>query len=377
MRVLIVSGIWPPDVGGPASHAPDVARFLQAHGHAVEVVITAAAEPTPTLFPLRWTSRRLPVGVRHLHALLLIAWRARSADVIYTTGMFGRSALAALVARRPFVMKLTGDPAFERLRARGVVAGDVDAFQREAGGGVSTRALRRFRDWVVHRADHVFTPSGYLRDLVVSWGLEPGRVSVMPNPAPDRTPTLRRDELRQRFGVVGDTLAFAGRLTAQKSLDVMIAAIAACPGVTLLVAGDGEEAGSLEAGVSRLGLTGRVRLLGPVSRDEVLEVFAAADASILTSSWENFPHSVIESLAVGTPVIATRAGGVAEVVQDSVNGLLADVGDTEGVVVAIRRFFADDALREHLRANAAPSVEAYSSARLLGAVVDRLVLAVG
>ena len=99
----------------------------------------------------------------------------------------------------------------------------------------------------------------------------------------------------------------------------------------------------------------------------MLDVFAAADASILSSSWENFPHSVVESLAVGTPVIATSAGGVAEVVQDGVNGLLVAVGDVDGLAAAVDRYFDDDALRERLRANAVESVAAYAPERLLGA----------
>ena len=101
MKVLVVSGIWPPDVGGPASHAPEVASYLQARGHRVEVVTTAAARPAPRPYPVRWVSRRLPVGVRHARGATLVAQRAREADVVYTTETFGRSAAGALVARRP------------------------------------------------------------------------------------------------------------------------------------------------------------------------------------------------------------------------------------------------------------------------------------
>ena len=167
MNVLVVSGIWPPDVGGPASHAPDVARFLHARGHRVEVVVTAPAEPAEEQFPVYWTRRALPVGIRHVHALALVWRRARQADVVYSTGMFGRSGIAAALARRPLVIKLTGDPAFERLRARGAVDGDVDSFQ-ERSGGITARGLRQLRDSVLRRAAHVFTPSGYLRDLVIT-----------------------------------------------------------------------------------------------------------------------------------------------------------------------------------------------------------------
>jgi glycosyltransferase involved in cell wall biosynthesis len=371
MKVLVVSGIWPPDVGGPASHAPDVARFLQSHGHQVEVVVTAAAEPAAEPFSVRWASRSRPIGIRHVDSLLMIWRHARAADVVYSTGMFGRSGIAAAVARRPLVLKLTGDPAFERLRARGAVAGDVESFQ-DGGGGLTGFALRRLRDRVLRRAAHVFTPSGYLRDLVIGWGIAADRVSVMPNPAPFSAPSEPRDALRRRYSFGGPTLAFAGRLTAQKALDVMVAALADCPGVSLVVAGDGGERDALVADVAARGMTDRVRVLGALPREEVLDLFAAADASILSSSWENFPHSVVESLAVGTPVIATRAGGVAEVVVDGSNGLLVPVGDAGALAAAVRRYFEDEGLRTRLRADAAVSVVPYRADRLLGMLEQTL-----
>jgi glycosyltransferase involved in cell wall biosynthesis len=225
---------------------------------------------------------------------------------------------------------------------------------------------------VLRRAAHVFTPSGYLRDLVVGWGVEPDRVTVMPNPAPFSGPSEPRDELRRRYSFDGPTLAFGGRLTSQKSLDVMVAALADCPGVALAVAGDGGERDALVADIAARAMTDRVRVLGALPREEVLEVFAAADASILSSSWENFPHSVVESLAVGTPVIATRVGGVAEVVEDGGNGLLVPVGDADALAAAVRRYFADDGLRARLRARAADSVAAYRPERLLGTLEETL-----
>ena len=372
MKVLIVSGIWPPDVGGPASHAPEVARFLVARGHGVDVVTTASSAPVAEAYPVHCTPRRIPVGLRHMHSLFLISRHARRADVVYSTGMFGRSGIGAAIARRPIVIKLTGDPAFERLRARGVVQGDVDEFQRAAGGGIPARALRYLRDTVVRRAAHVFTPSSYLRELVVSWSVPPDHVSVMPNPAPDTRPSASRDELRARLGVEGNALVFAGRLTAQKSLPLMLDAIARVRGVSLLVAGDGDEREVVVAEIARLGLGERVRLLGSLSRGSVIDLFSAADATVLSSSWENFPHSVVESLAVGTPVISTEVGGVAEVVVDGVNGLLVPVGDAPALAAAIDRYFSDDGLRASLRENAAPSVDAYSTEHVLGAVVTRL-----
>ncbi len=371
MNVLVVSGIWPPDVGGPASHAPEVARFLHGRGHWVEVVTTAAAPPEPRPYPVHWVPRSLARGVRHVRGAELIRSRARRADVVYTTGMFGRSSAGSLAARRPYVVKLTADPAFERSRRTGLVGGDVDQFQ-SGGGGPAVAVLRAARDVELRHAAHVFCPSAYLRELTISWGVHPDRVSVLPNPAPE-VPELRpREELKAELGVNGATIAFAGRLTAQKSLDRALAAVAAADGVSFVVAGEGPDLPALEAKARELGIDGRVRFLGAQPRQRVVELFRAADATILSSSWENFPHTVVEALAVGTPVLAMEAGGVAEVVHDGVNGLLVPAGDTDALASAVRRYFADEALRERLRARAAESVADYSAERVFARLEDAL-----
>jgi glycosyltransferase involved in cell wall biosynthesis len=376
VNVLVVSGIWPPDVGGPASHAPDVAEFLVARGHGVEVVTTAAASPAPRNYPVHWISRSIPKGAIHARTAAEIARRARTADVVYTTGMFGRSSAGAILARKPYVVKLTADPAFERARRRSIVGGNVDEFQ-QAGGGAKVRVLRLARDVELRRAAHVFTPSAYLRELAVSWGIAPDRVSVLPNPTPVLPELPATEELRRSFGVNGATLAFAGRLTEQKSLRVALQAVAAVDGVTLLIAGEGDQREPLERDVAELGLAERVRFLGPLSRDRVVELFRAADASILSSSWENFPHTVVEALAVGTPVLSTSVGGVAEVVRDGENGLLVPIGDADALAAAVRRYFGDDALRERLRAAAAPSVDEYAPERVFGRLEETLLRTLG
>jgi glycosyltransferase involved in cell wall biosynthesis len=310
-------------------------------------------------------SRSLPKGVGHVRTGLEVARRAARVDVVYTTGMFGRSAVGATLARRPYIVKLTADPAFERARRRGIVGGNVDQFQA-ASAGPKVRALRLARDAELRGAAHVFTPSSYLGELAVSWGVAPARVSVLPNPAPELPESEPREVLRASFGMDRLTLAFAGRLTAQKSLGLALRAISQVDGVDLLIAGEGDERAPLEDAAAKLALSERVRFLGPLARDRVIDLFRAADAAILSSSWENFPHAVVEALAAGTPVIATRAGGVAEVVHDEVNGLIVPADDAEALGAAVRRFAGDAELRERLRAAAVPSVAEYAPARVFG-----------
>ena len=104
----------------------------------------------------------------------------------------------------------------------------------------------------------------------------------------------------------------------------------------------------------------------------MLRLFRAGDASVLPSAWENFPHTVVEALAVGCPVIASAVGGVPEVVRDGENGLLVAPGDASALGDAISRFFADPGLRERLSAAAAGSVAGYSEDAVFAAIEDEL-----
>ena len=367
MNVLIVSGIWPPDVGGPASHAPEVAEFLLGRGHSVEVVTTAVAPPAPCGYPVRWTSRAHAPGVRHLMAASLIRERARRNDVVYSTGMLGRTALGAGTARRPFVAKLTQDPAFERALRRGQFSGDPVEFQASD----AARTLRKARDAEVRRAAHVVCPSSFLADLVRGWGIPAERISVLPNPTPP-LPELPPREPHDR-----PLLAFAGRMTAPKALGVTLDAVAEVPEVDLELAGDGDERAALEARAHELGLDGRVRFLGSLPRDEVLALFHRADAALLSSAWENFPHTLVEALAVGTPAIATDVGGVREIVTHGQNGLLVSPDNPSALAGAIRQFLADGGLRSDLAAGAARSAERFSPERIYGELESILVRVAG
>jgi glycosyltransferase involved in cell wall biosynthesis len=358
VKVVVVSGIWPPDPGGPASHAPALAAFLSERGHAVEVVTTADADPEARAYSVLWVSRRS--RLRHVRAALLVREAARRADVVDATSMIRRAAIGSWLARRPLVVKLVSDEVFERATRSGRFTGTLDEFQRV--GGPRVRFLRATRNAALRRARHVFCPSAYLRDVALTWGIETAHVSVLPNPAPDIPQLPPREQLRAELGLDGNALVFAGRLGPQKALGVALEALVGVPGVTLAVAGDGPELAALERRAHELGLAERVSFRGSVPREQVLRLFRAADASVLPSAWENFPHTVVEALAVGCPVIATAVGGVPEVVTDGENGLLVPPRDADALAGAIRRFFADEPLRVRLSENAARSVEAYSEA---------------
>ena len=375
MNVLVVSGIWPPDVGGPASHAPEFAEYLRARGHDVAVVTTADREPAREAYRVHWTSRRWPRGARHLLGAVQVAVHSRAADVVYSTGLLGRTALGSALTRTPFVYKLTSDPTYERSVYMGLTRDSLEHYQESEGTRIAL--LRRMRNAEIARAAHLVCPSESLREFAISWGVPRERVTLLPNPVSAPAQLEERDALRRRHGFDGPTLAFAGRLSVQKSIDVALEALTKTNGVRLVLAGDGPDREQLQRRARELGLDGRAQFLGPQPRQTVFELLRAADAALLSSSWENFPHMVVEALAVGTPVVATEIGGVPEIVRDGENGLLVPVGDAEALAAAIERYLADGELQARLRAAAPASVERFAPEKIYARLEEILVVAAG
>jgi glycosyltransferase involved in cell wall biosynthesis len=347
MRIVFLTGIWPPDVGGPATHGPDFAAFLRDRGHEVHVVTMGDGEPTERPVPVQSIARGRPFVVRYPEVAIAGFRLARRADVVYATATYAAAAAASVAARRPLVAKLVSDPAYERARRYGLFAGSLEAFQ--TGSSRRVLPLKRLRTASLRRARRLVVPSRYLADIAAEWGVDRSRIEVLTNPAP---PPVDVEPMPLEPG----TFVFVGRLTEQKALPVALAAIAEVEGARLLLVGDGPERESLERRVAELGLGDRVQFLGSLRRDDALRYLAGARAAVLSSAWENLPHAAVEALAVGTPVVSTKVGGVPEVVHDGENGLLVPANDSAALAGALRAVLTDDDLRSRLAAAAQPSV---------------------
>jgi glycosyltransferase involved in cell wall biosynthesis len=345
MQVVLLTGIWPPDVGGPATHGPDLARFLVGRGHGVRVVTMGAGEPTERPCPVEVVPRRLPFPIRYAGVAALGARAARQADLVYASATYAAAAAAATAARRPLVAKLVSDPAYERARRYGLFEGTLEEFQTAGGTGVT--ALKHARTLVLRAARSIVAPSAYLAAIARGWGLED--VLVLPNPAPPPADV-------QPERLAAGTLVFVGRLTRQKALGTALRAVARVPEARLVVVGDGPERGALERLAAELGLDGRVSFRGSLPREEALRLLAGAEGALLSSDWENLPHAAVEALSVGTPVVSTAVGGVPEVVRDGENGLLVPPGSPEALAGAVGRLLGEEGLRTSLAAAARASV---------------------
>jgi glycosyltransferase involved in cell wall biosynthesis len=305
---------------------------------------------------------------------LTVVGAARGTDVVYGIGMYTRSALASSVFRVPLVLKLSQDPAFQRALTLGAFSGTLEEFQQPNPSPV-VRALKRARQWSVRRAARIIIPSHYLAEVATGWGLPADRVSVVPNPAHPVDISVSREQLRERLGVSSPTLVFAGRLVPAKNVPLAISALRDVPAASLVVIGDGPERGELARMISESGLGDRVRMLGALPRSETIEWMRAADAVILPSDWENFPHVAVEALAAGTTVIATAVGGVPEIIETGSNGILVEAGDRAALSTAIASVVDDHALLERLRAGAQSSAQRYSRDVIFEALENELRLA--
>lgn len=206
-----------------------------------------------------------------------------------------------------------------------------------------------WREMILRRTDRLATvtttnASAVATDLVARQIVSADRVAVVPNvlaavpPAPPGLRALVRDELGAR---AGDFLWLcAGHLAPSKDHRGLLAAIAELPDTPpwrVAIAGDGEpeELVPLQAMAAQLGVAAQVDWLG--WRDDVQRLLAAADGLVSASRSEGLPNVVLEALASGVPVVATRAGGTEELVEDGRSGFLVPVGDPVALRAAMRR----------------------------------------
>ncbi|HET7481644.1 MAG TPA: glycosyltransferase family 4 protein [Actinomycetota bacterium] len=330
MRVALLTGIFPPDVGGPATHASDLAAAFEAAGHRVHVV---AATDKPDLvstadvtrFPRRWSWPRRQAAI----ALWLRRHR-RDYDVVYATGLHLAATLGGRLARRPVVVKIVGDPAWERGRRLELTGSDFEGFQEESSRSPRLRLMQKTRDWTVGSAAAVVVPSEYLKGIVSGWADREIRVI--------HNGVVLPPELRAAPEAPGEerVALYVGRLVPHKRIDILIEAIAAAPGFRLQIVGEGPDLDRLETCVADQDVEDRVEFLGALDHDEVMKRMLGADVLVSASAYEGLPHVAIEAMACGLPVITTPVGGMVEVVVDGDNGRLIHDATPQSFATALR-----------------------------------------
>jgi len=211
-------------------------------------------------------------------------------------------------------------------------------------------AARKKILWAAAKAFHMVTVCQALKDEMDALGVDTSRVTVLRNGVDlDLFRPRDREAARAKHDCEGRTLVSVGHLIPRKGHDLIIKALPRLTATNLLIVGSGPERSALQQiGVSS-GVAERVRFLGEVSQETLAELYSAADALVLASSREGWANVLLESMACGTPVVASNVWGTPEVVRVPEAGVLMQERTPDGVAAACERLFDNYPDRAHTR----------------------------
>jgi glycosyltransferase involved in cell wall biosynthesis len=267
---------------------------------------------------------------------------------------------ASLLCRKPLVVKIVGDYAWEQGRQRGLRT-TLDAFVTERRVPLRLRLFRMIQNRVARRAVRVIVPSGYLKGIVSAWGIPGKKIVVIHNAValeaaeavPRAIAPLQKNKL----------VVSIGRLVPWKGFSELIDAVAMVRArgiaVSLAIVGDGPQRDALEKKAQELLKTDFV-FAGALSHAQAYAALRAADVFVLDSLYEGLSHTLVEAFMAGVAVVASDVGGNREIVTIEDNGLLVAPENAGALCDALARVLCDDALRARLAARAKESSALFS-----------------
>jgi glycogen(starch) synthase len=366
---LIGRGVRFDPLGGMQNHTAELTRALDRHG-VVQTVVTTRPPTAPYFQRLGEHACVIRLGLpirrfRQLYApqaAIVAPILAARADVIHVhlgedLAVLPVGAAAARLHRLPLVLTV-----HTSLRHTLAVS-DLRSAVLKAIGGPIERWGERFAEAVL-----VITPR--LRRLLLSDGVEENRLHLIP---PGVNPSLFEGPFEDPFTDVGKPrVLFVGRLAPQKGVRTLVAAAALLedPSAQVLLVGDGPERPALERKAERISVGDCVRFLGFFAHYRLPAAMAHADVLVLPSVYEELGTVLLEAMWAGLPIVASRTGGIPDVIEDGVNGLLVPPGEPEALARAIDRVLADRALAYRLSEGAQQRAKDYDWEVLAGRVLQ-------
>jgi len=317
MKILITSGIFPPDIGGPASYVPKIATELSIRGHKVTVLCLSEQDfdDSKFNFDVIRINRRIFLPVRILLTIIKIISLSVKSDLIFSNTLTFESSIGAIFSKRPIVHKIVGDYAWERARNKGYFKGTIDEYQNKQKG-IKLLLLDTYFKYFLRFSKTIITPSNYLKDIVIGWNKNLNVVTVYN--AIDFPKDLEMSSDKNSFSKI----LTVSRLVSWKNIDQIILSLVELKDFSLDIVGEGPEKESLLALVKENKLQRRVNFLGQLTQREVFKKMNQSDLFILNSSYEGLPHVIVESMYAKIPVICSNVGGCPEIVKNNKTGLL-------------------------------------------------------
>lgn len=375
-KILITTGIFPPDIGGPATYGELLAGALSDRGFKVCVLtyskkLRTDGHDAKYKFKVVRVWGKWPIWVKHFIFGIKLLGLARKYDIVYALNVWSAgfpSLIVSKVFKKKIIIRVVGDYAWEVGVGKGRVKLLVDDFQRTSKKGWID-ILHKLQGWICNKADIIIVPSKYLADIVKGWGVSESKIKIIYNGVDFKPADLSKEDARTKIGIHGNIILSIGRLVPWKGfrmlIKIMPSVLELKQFVRLVIVGNGPDKKTLEAIIKNMGLSQKVFLIGKKSKEELAVYLAAADMFVLNSGYEGFSHQILEAMTAGAPVIASAVGGNKEVITQGENGFLIKYNDEFNIVEAIKALWDDKELVERFAEGGKKTVEKFSSERMV------------
>jgi len=346
---LLVSGIYPPDTGGPASFTEDFSQWLAQKKEKV-LIITYTDGPSETKavdsIKIIYVHRYKNLVKRYLYFVWTILKNYNSGLNVLAVGAFVEIMLASLVRKIEYTIKIPGDIVWERARNSNVTDLNIYEFQRSKLK-LKYRIFRKLFSLSIIRAKGVVVPSDVLRKLVQGWIGNIRTIDLIYNSI-DPLSFSSKSPAAKKFDLVT-----ACRLVPWKGVDELIQCCFDL-NLTLGIAGSGPEEDRLKQLASKLGAS--VTFFGQVPKEDIPEFYRSGRIFVLNSSYEGLPHALLEAKAIGLLCIGRLGTGSDEVIKHLEDGMLVSEEPGHSLKETLVKVISSPELVNHLRSNARDDV---------------------
>jgi glycosyltransferase involved in cell wall biosynthesis len=317
-EITIVSGIYPPDVGGPATFSEAFAEYLCSKSIKVNIVSTHESknisyQPSDFL-QIKLFSRNSKIFFRTLNIAFEIGKKFRSSQMVIANGAFLETYLGTLFAlgKAKYVTKIPGDIVWERACSSGYTNVDVFTFQ-STKLNAKYKLLRFLFSRSLKRSEAVIVPAPYLRNLCLSWGINESKIIDLGN-----TVDTDRFQPNSKIEKIYDVITVS-RLVPVKQIDMLIK-VCANLNLSLAIVGDGPLLKDLQSLSSKL--KARVSFLGLQNQTQLPLIYQQSKVFVLNSQIEATSYALLEARSSGLVSIANSGTGSEQVIRHLVDGIL-------------------------------------------------------
>ena len=324
MKILITVGIFPPDIGGPASFVPKIAKHLQENGFEVTIICLSNEKIVDNeSFKIIRILRNQNLMIRWIKTIFKMIYNGRNADTIFVNGLPMEAYIANLFLRKKLIRKIVGDWAWERGRNKAIINDSFDEFQKNKHN-LHLEIAKFSRGWTATKADLVITPSVHLKNVVKNWGVSENNLKVIYNGTNIQSKITKKENEVLHFITVG-------RLAPWKNIDKIIQAMAILneKGFNFIfnIVGSGPLNEKLKILVKELKLENKIFFLGQKNTEELNKIYLDSDIYIQASGYEGLPHVILEAINFNLSIISTPIGGTNEILLDGKNGWILKLKD--------------------------------------------------